>query len=62
MKKENRTELEMSNEEKNLEVSDELLGGVNGGALHHHKTRHVPKPDWTDVDPEDGSTGVTYTW
>lgn len=62
MKKENRTELEMPNEEKNLELSDEQLGGLNGGAFHHHKTRNEPKPVWTDVDPEDGSSGVTYTW
>ena len=51
----------MTNEKKNLELSDELLGGVNGSGLHH-KQRRAPKPDWTDVDPEDGSTGITYTW
>ena len=62
MKKENRTELEMANEEKGLEVSDELLEGVSGGGMHHHKTRHEPKPDWSEIDPEDGSAGVTYTW
>ena len=61
MKKENLTEQEMPNEEKGHELSDELLGGVNGGGLHH-KPKYAPKPDWTDVDPEDGSTGVTYTW
>ena len=52
----------MTNEEKNLELSDELLEGVNGGGMHHHKTRHEPKPDWSEIDPEDGSSGVTYTW
>ena len=35
---------------------------LNGGGMHHHKTRHGPKPDWTEIDPEDGSSGVTYTW
>lgn len=49
MKKENRTELDMSNEEKSLGLSDELLEGVNGGGLHHRKTRREPKPDWTDI-------------
>ena len=62
MKKENRTELEMSNEGKSLELSDELLEGANGGGLHTHIKRREPKPDWTDVDPEDGSAGITYTW
>lgn len=62
MKNENRTELEMSNEKNSPELTDELLEGVNGGAMHHHKTRHEPKPDWTEIDPEDGSSGITYTW
>ena len=60
--KKNRTELEMSSEGKGLELSDELLGSVYGGGMHQHKKKHKPKPDWSEVDPEDGSTGITYTW
>ena len=33
MKKENRTKLEMTNENKNLELPDELLEGITGGVL-----------------------------
>ena len=40
---------------------EDLLESANGGP-YHHKPRLDPKPDWTDVDPEDGSSGVTYTW
>ncbi len=34
----------MSNEGKGAELSDELLGGVSGGGMHHHKKRGEPKP------------------
>lgn len=61
MKKQNLTEQKMT-AEKSLTLTDELLEGVNGGAFHHHKTRHEQKPDWTYIDPEDGSSGVTFTW
>ena len=61
MKLEKSAMLEMSDEEKGLGLTDELLEGVNGAGLHR-KPRRKPRTDWTDVDPEDGSSGITYTW
>ena len=63
-KQEKRTDSEVLDEEKNVELADDLLEGVSGGARHRHKPKIPRKPSKnaaTDPDNDD-SGGATGSW
>lgn len=64
MKQEKRTDLEVLDEEKNVELTDDMLEGMSGGARHRHTPR-IPRRSGknTAIDPDnDGSGGATGSW
>ena len=64
MDQEKRTDLEMLDEEKNVELSDDMLEGMSGGVRNRHRPKNPRKPiKNTATDPDnDGSGGATGSW
>lgn len=65
MKQDERTELEMTGGEREVEITDEQLEGMNGGIGPMHKTRkkrYIPREPKPGSDTQDGSGGVTMSW
>ena len=64
MDQEKRTDLEMLDEEKNVELTDDMLEGMSGGARNRHRPKNPRKPGkYAATDPEnDGSGGATGSW
>ena len=64
MDQEKRTDLEMLDEEKNVELTDDMLEGMSGGARNRHRPKNPRKPGkYAVTDPDnDGSDGATGSW
>ena len=64
MDQEKRTDLEMLDEEKNVELTDDMLEGMSGGARNRHRPKNPRKPGkYAAADPDnDGSGGATGSW
>ena len=62
MDQEKRTDLEMLDEEKNVELTDNMLEGMSGGRRRSPKIPRKPIKN-TATDPDnDGSGGATGSW
>ena len=65
MKQDERTELEMTGEQREVEIADEQLESMNGGmgpVCKPKKKRYVPRKPKPGSDTEDGSGGATMSW